>query len=65
VNKSQMIKLAVRCCNKRWDYEQLKSGDDLYGKEHLAEAVWELVEERELIGSAAFDAKYAEELRNG
>lgn len=65
MNKSQMVKLAVRCCKKHWDYDQLKYGDDLYGKEHLADAVWDLVEERELIGSAAFDAKYADELSNG
>jgi hypothetical protein len=57
-----LVKLAKRAGEKRWDFETLKYGDDLYGKEMLAVDVWELVEERERIGSAAFNEKYADEL---
>jgi hypothetical protein len=57
-----LVKLAKRTGEKRWDFETLKYGDDLYGKETLADDVWELVEERERIGSIAFDEKYAAEL---
>lgn len=56
----EMIKLAIRASDKGWDFEQLKYGDDLYGKEEFADDVWEFVEERKLIGSAAFDQKYPE-----
>lgn len=62
MNKAELVKLAKRACEKRWDYEQLKYGDDLYGKESLVDDVWAFVEERVKIGSDAFDAKYAQEL---
>ncbi len=61
-HRSFLVKLAKRATEKRWDFEQLKYGDDLYGKESLAHDVWEFVEERNRIGSDAFDAKYAKEL---
>jgi len=53
-----LVRIARRAVDKRWDYEQLKYGDDLYGKENLADAVWDLVEECGSIGRIAFDAKY-------
>jgi hypothetical protein len=53
-----MQKLALHAINKRWDFEQLKYSDDLYGKESLAEDVWEFVEEYDSIGRVAFVAKY-------
>lgn len=58
MNKSEMARLAKKAIEKRWDFEQLKYGDDLYGKECFAEEVWELVEECERIGAVAFSAKY-------
>ena len=58
-----LVKTAKRCSEKRWSFEDLKYGDDLYGKETLADDVWDLVEERAKIGADAWDAKYADELR--
>lgn len=60
MTKNELIQLAKRAVDKRWDYEQLKYGDDLYGKESLVDDVWEYVEEHDKIGRVAFDAKYAE-----
>lgn len=57
---AEMVTLAKKAIYKRWDFEQLKYGDDLYGKEHLADEVWDLVEECEAIGTVAFNAKYPE-----
>lgn len=54
----EMVRIAKRAINKRWDFETLKYGDDMYGKESLAEEVWELVEECEQIGTIAFYKKY-------
>jgi hypothetical protein len=57
--KKKMIKIARRAIEKGWDFETLKYGDDMYGKESLAEYVWDYVEECKRIGTTAFDAKYA------
>jgi len=54
----EMQKLALHAINKRWDFEKLKYSDDLYGKESLADDVWEFVEEYDSIGRVAFVAKY-------
>jgi hypothetical protein len=62
MEKSYMIDLALRCFNKKWDFETLKYGDDLYGKEEYAEQVWEYVEECEEIGRDAFIKKYISEI---
>jgi hypothetical protein len=62
MERRELIKLAKRASDKKWDFEQLKYGDDLYGKEGFADDVWVFVEERDAIGSIAFDAKYASEL---
>lgn len=59
MNQQDMIKIARRAVNKGWDFETLKYGDDMYGKESLADDVWEYVEECKRIGTTAFDAKYA------
>ena len=56
----EMARLAKRAVEKRWDFEQLKYGDDLYGKEDCAEAVWNFVEECQEIGMTAFVKKYLE-----
>jgi hypothetical protein len=54
----EMIWIASKYAEKGYNYEQLKYGDDLYGKEHLADEVWEYVEEYKQIGSIAFREKY-------
>jgi len=58
MNKQEKQKLALKAIDKRWDFEDLKYGDDLYGKEHLVHEVWEYVEECEEIGIKAFKEKY-------
>jgi hypothetical protein len=59
MEQKEMIRIALRAIDKKWDFETLKYGDDMYGKESLAEDVWDYVEECERIGREAFDAKYA------
>ena len=60
MEQAEMVRLAKRAIEKRWSFEQLKYGDDLYGKEHLADEVWDFVEECQAIGMTAFDAMYPE-----
>jgi len=59
MNQQDMIRIARRAVSKGWDFETLKYGDDMYGKESLADDVWDYVEECKRIGTDAFDAKYA------
>jgi len=58
MTEQEKQKLALKAVDKKWDFEDLKYGDDLYGKEHLAGKVWEYVEECEEIGIKAFKEKY-------
>ena len=58
MNKEELIYLASKCVDKGWDFETLKYGDDLYGKESFAEDVWIYVKECKEIGSIAFKEKY-------
>ena len=58
--QSEIIYLASKAFDKRWDFETLKYGDDLYGKETSAEEVWEYVEELQEEGRKAFYEKYKE-----
>lgn len=58
--EAELVRLARRAIDKRWDFETLKYGDDLYGREHLVDAVWDFVEECQAIGRTAFDKKYPE-----
>lgn len=60
MEKKDMVWLASKAFDKGWDYEQLKYGDDLYGKEYLVEDVWEYVEELQEYGRKAFYEKYKE-----
>ena len=60
MDHAEMVQIAKRAIYKKWDFEQLKYGDAMYGREHLAEDVWALVEECEEIGTTAFYAKYPE-----
>lgn len=43
---------------KGYNFEQLRYCDDLYGKEYLADDVWEYVIECKEIGEIAFKEKY-------
>lgn len=58
MEKKDMLWLASKAVAKNWDFEKLKYSDDLYDKEHLADDVWEYVEEAEEIGMIAFREKY-------
>ena len=58
MTQTEKAKLAQRSIQKHWSFEQLKYGDDLYGKEHLADDVWDLVEECQAIGMTEFERKY-------
>lgn len=60
MEKSEMLWIASKYADKGYDFEQLKYGDDLYGKENLADEVWEFVTEYKEIGSVAFREKYKE-----
>lgn len=55
-----MLWIASKYADKGYDFEQLKYGDDMYGKESLADEVWEYVNEYKQIGSIAFRKKYKE-----
>lgn len=55
-----MLWIASKYADKGYDFEQLKYGDDLYGKENLSDEVWEFVTEYKEIGSVAFREKYKE-----
>ena len=61
MDKREQIRIAKRAITKRWGFEALKYGDDLYGREHFADEIWALVEECDEIGRAAFFAKYQDE----
>jgi hypothetical protein len=54
----EIIKLAIRAFDKKWEYETLYYSDDLYGHEKDANEVWTYVEELEDIGRKAFLEKY-------
>jgi len=58
MEKSEMIWIASKYAAKGYNFEQLKYGDDLYGKEHLADEVWEYVAEYHEEGSKNFREKY-------
>ena len=58
MKQEEKIRIAKRAIDKRWDFETLKYGDDLYGKEKFADDVWAFVEECDEIGKKSFYAKY-------
>ncbi len=58
MEQSEMIYIASKYAEKGYNFEQLKYGDDMYGKESLAEDVWEYVEEYMDLGRVAFREKY-------
>lgn len=59
MTQDEMVRLAKLAIEKHYDYEKLKYSDYLYGKEDLADEVWDFVEECQAIGMTAFEAKYA------
>ena len=65
LDKDDLIRIAKRAIEKRWDFETLKYGDDLYGNEDIAEDVWAFVEECDEIGQKAFYEKYPKEVKHG
>ena len=60
MRKSELVYLASKAFDKGWDFETLKYGDDLYGKEQYADDVWEFVVELQEIGRTEFYIKYCE-----
>jgi len=58
MNKEEMIWIAKKAIEKRMDFETLKYSDYMYGKESLADEVWQYVEECDEIGRGAFYEKY-------
>lgn len=58
MDEKDKIRIARIAVNKGWDFETLKYGDDLYGREHEADSVWEYVDECIKHGTDAFDRKY-------
>lgn len=60
MEKSEIIYLATKAFDKGWDYETLKYGDDLYGREEYADDVWDYIVELKEDGRKAFYEKYKE-----
>ncbi len=58
MEQQDAIRIAKIAIERRWDFEQLKYSDYLYGIEDQADAVWELVKECDEIGRTAFFEKY-------
>jgi hypothetical protein len=60
MEEKDRIWIASKYGSKGYDYEALYYGDDLYGKEDLADEIWKYVTEYKEIGSVAFREKYKE-----
>lgn len=60
MEESEKIWIASKYASKGYNYEQLKYGDDLYGREEYADDVAEYMSEYDQIGSIAFYEKYKE-----
>ena len=58
MEKSEMLSIAKVAIEKLWDFEKLKYSDYLYGRENLADEVYEYVIECREIGTIAFFCKY-------
>lgn len=58
MEQAEKIWIASKYAAKGYDKDQLRYGDDLYGKEELTDEIWEFVEEYKAIGSIAFREKY-------
>lgn len=60
MEEKDKIWIASKYAEKGYSYSQLKYGDDLYGKEDLADEIWDYIIEYKQIGSVAFREKYKE-----
>ena len=60
MTQAEIIYLATKAFDKGWDFETLRYGDDLYGKEQYADEVWEYVDELHEGGRKAFYEEYKE-----
>lgn len=60
MEESEKIYIATKAFDKNWDIEQLRYGDDMYGKEEFTDDVWEYVNELRDDGRTAFYEKYKE-----
>jgi hypothetical protein len=58
MTQKEMILLAIKFAEKGYDYDQIKYGDDLYGKKEFAEEIMDYVAEYKEIGSIAFRYAY-------
>ena len=61
MNQKEMIRIAKRAIDKRWNFETLEYSDDLYENKEYAEKIGEFVEECGNIGKIAFYEKYPED----
>lgn len=60
MEKAEMIYLATKFYKKNYDMDKARYCDDLYGKEHLVDEIWDYVIELEETGTNAFYTKYKE-----
>jgi hypothetical protein len=60
MKEEEKFYIATKCFAKGWDIDQLRYGDDLYGKESFASEIWEIVEEIKEKGRKAFYEEYSE-----
>ncbi len=58
MEEDEIIYLASKAFDKKWDFETLKYGDDLYGREDIADDIWTYVEYIEEIGVLNFKELY-------
>lgn len=66
MEKEEIVYLASKAFNKRWDYETLLYSDDLYShpnKRELADQIWEYVTEIEEEGFRVFSDKYGKQCK--
>lgn len=60
MTQQELITAATYAIMKGYDYETMKYGDTMYGKEKHIDEVWEYVNECKEIGTIAFKEKYKE-----
>lgn len=63
MSKKEMIQIAITAIDKNMTYEQLKYSDDLYGREHMVEEVWDYVIEAQEQGMIWFMKTYGDTLK--
>lgn len=56
----EILWLATKAVAKKWDRDDLRYCDDLYGRETDVDEVWRYVEECEEIGRTAFKERYVD-----